>query len=87
MTEKTIVTEKKTRGPRRSHEEIAADYDKRAKAAAQKAKLANTKGLKELIAARDALTTALEASTNTAHEQRVFSLDIACKQLIDELSK
>ena len=36
MTETKKNETKKTRGPRRSHEEIAADYDKRAKAAAQK---------------------------------------------------
>lgn len=78
---------KKTRGPRRSHAEIAADYEAKAKAAAQKAKLASTPGLKTALEVQHLLAKLVAETDGGKQAASAKGLFVNVTSLVTELSK
>lgn len=74
MTTEANTPTKKTRGPKRSAAEIAADYAERARKAERKAKLESTPGLKKLRAALTLLNEALVEAKGSAHDVKIAHL-------------
>lgn len=82
------VPEKKARAPRRTDAEIAADYERKAAEAKQRAKLRGTPGLKALIDAQVLLSDAHKAIPDGAsHKARVFTVLQSITGIVNELQK